>query len=130
MTLERSTWATYSFFAQDGWEETMAAELKAFERICGLAHKETGDFLVGLGKEFDAGESDEARFAKAHRSRHARAFEPQPKRRKLVGKCVSYERVVELVRPEIENGCPELWEHLKPQLEAGRRKGFFATSES
>jgi putative hydrolase of HD superfamily len=43
---------------------------------------------------------------------------------------VSYERVVERVRPEIENGCPELWKYLKPQLEAGRRKGFFATSAS
>ena len=28
---------------------------------------------------------------------------------------------------EIENGCPELWEYLKPKLEAGHRKGFFET---
>jgi hypothetical protein len=40
---------------------------------------------------------------------------------------VSYERVVERVGPEIESGCPQLWEYLKPQLEAGRRKGFIAT---
>jgi hypothetical protein len=43
---------------------------------------------------------------------------------------VSYEWVVQRVRPEIESGCPELWNYLKPQLEAGRRKGFFATSGS
>jgi putative hydrolase of HD superfamily len=43
---------------------------------------------------------------------------------------VSYERGVERVGPEIRSGCPELWEYLKPQLEAGRRKGFFATSAS
>ena len=48
-------------FAQDSWEERKAAELKALERICGLAPKETGDFLLELWKEFDAGESDEAR---------------------------------------------------------------------
>ena len=52
-------------FAQDGWEERKAAELRALERICGLAPRKTGDFLLGLWKEFDAGESHEARFAKA-----------------------------------------------------------------
>ena len=41
---------------------------------------------------------------------------------------VSYERVVRRVQPEIEGRCPELWEYLKPQLEAGRHKGFFAAS--
>jgi putative hydrolase of HD superfamily len=41
---------------------------------------------------------------------------------------VSYERVVKRVGPEIENGCPELWEYLKAELEAGRRKGFFTAS--
>lgn len=52
-------------FAQGGWEERKDAELKALERICGLAPKETSAFLVGLRKEFDAGESSESRFAKA-----------------------------------------------------------------
>jgi putative hydrolase of HD superfamily len=41
---------------------------------------------------------------------------------------VSYERVVDRVGPEIESGCPELWEYLKPQLEARCCTGFFATS--
>jgi len=41
---------------------------------------------------------------------------------------VSYERVVKRVQPEIEGGCPELWEYLKLQLEVGRHKGFSAAS--
>jgi putative hydrolase of HD superfamily len=117
-------------FAQDGWEERKAAELKALERICGLAPKEIGDFLLGLWKEFDAGESDEARFAKAIDRSMPVLLNLNKRGGSWRENSVSYERVVERVRPEIENGCPELWEYLKPKLEAGRRKGFFATSES
>lgn len=73
-------------FAQDGWEERKAAEQNALERICGLSPTKTRDFLLGLWKEFDAGESNEARFAKGYRSQHARPFEPQQKRRTLAGK--------------------------------------------
>ncbi|MGC2499464.1 MAG: HD domain-containing protein, partial [Acidobacteriaceae bacterium] len=40
-------------FAQDGWEERKAAELRAVERITGLAPDETAGFLLGLWKEFD-----------------------------------------------------------------------------
>lgn len=117
-------------FAQDGWEERKAAELKALERICGLAPKEIGDFLLGLWKEFDAGESDEARFAKAIDRSMPVLLNLNKRGGSWRENSVSYERVVERVRPEIENGCRELWEYLKPKLEAGRRKGFFATSKS
>ena len=41
---------------------------------------------------------------------------------------VRYEQVVNRMRPEIEGGCPELREYMKPQLETGRHKGFFAAS--
>lgn len=51
-------------FTQDGWEQRKAAELRAVERITGLAPEETAGFLLGLWKEFDAGETPEARFAK------------------------------------------------------------------
>jgi putative hydrolases of HD superfamily len=117
-------------FAQDGWEERKAAELKALERICGLAPKKTGDFFLGLWKEFDAGESDEARFARAIDRCMPVLLNLNKKGGSWIENGVSYERVVKRVRPEIESGCPELWEYLKPQLEAGRRKRFFATSDS
>ena len=45
-----------------------------------------------------------------------------------VENAVSYERAVKRVQPEIEGGCPEFWEYLKPPLEAVRHKGFFAAS--
>jgi putative hydrolase of HD superfamily len=117
-------------FAQDGWEERKAAERKALERICGLAPKKTGDFLFSLWQEFDAGESREARFAKAIDRSMPVLLNLKKNGGSWIENRVSYERVVNRVQPEIESGCPELWEYLKPLLEAGRRKGFFATSES
>jgi putative hydrolase of HD superfamily len=115
-------------FAQDGWEERKAAELKALEGICGMAPQKTGDLLLGLWKEFDAGESAEARFAKAIDRSMPVLLNLNRKGGSWVENGVTYERVVNRVRPEIESGCPELWEYLKPQLEAGRRRGFFAAS--
>jgi putative hydrolase of HD superfamily len=115
-------------FAQDGWEERKAAELKALERICGLAPKKTANFLLELWKEFDTGASNEARFAKAIDRSMPVLLNLNNHGGSWIENGVSYERVVERVGPEIEDGCPELWEYLKAELETGRRKGFFAAS--
>jgi putative hydrolases of HD superfamily len=115
-------------FAHEGWEERKAEELKAMERICGLTPGKPRDFLVSLWKEFDAGESDEARFAKAVDRCMPVLLNLNNNGGSWVENGVSYEQVVNRVRPDIEGGCPDLWEYLKPQLEAGRHKGFFAAS--
>jgi putative hydrolase of HD superfamily len=112
-------------FAQNGWEERKATERKALKRICGLAPEKTGDFLFGLWKEFDAGESDEARFAKAIDRSMPVLLNLNKNGGSWIENRISYERVVKRVQPEIESGCPELWEYLKSQLDAGRRKGFW-----
>lgn len=113
-------------FAETGWEERKATELKAVERIFDIAPRNTAEFLLGLWKEFDAGETPEARFAKAidrsmpvllNLSNHGGSW---------LENGVTYERVVGRVRSEIENGCPPLWNHLERQLEAARGKRFFA----
>jgi len=98
------------------------------ERICGLTPGKTRDSLVSLWKEFHAGESDEARFAKAVDRCMPVLLNLNNNGGSWVENAVSYEQVVNRVRPEIEGGCPELWEYIKPQLEAGRHKGFFAAS--
>jgi putative hydrolases of HD superfamily len=92
------------------------------ERISGLAPRKTGDFLLELWKEFDAGESDEARFAKAIDRSMPVLLNLNNRGGSWLENGVSYERVVERVRPEIENGCPELWEYLKPQLKRDATK--------
>jgi len=113
-------------FAETGWEERKAAELKAVERIFGLAPDKAAEFLLDLWKEFDAGNSAEARFAKAIDRSMPVFLNLKNRGGSWLENGVSYERVVGRVRPEIENGCPELWNYLDRQLKAGRARGFFA----
>jgi putative hydrolases of HD superfamily len=113
-------------FAQDGWEERKAAELRAVERITGLAPDKTAECLLGLWKEFEAGETPEARFAKAIDRCMPVLLNLSNGGGSWLENGVSYERVIGRVGPEVESGCPELWNYLRRQLEEARRKGYFA----
>jgi 5'-deoxynucleotidase YfbR-like HD superfamily hydrolase len=113
-------------FAESGWEERKIAECRAVERIFGIAPFETTEFLLGLWKEFDAGESTEARFAKAIDRSMPVLLNLKNGGGSWLENAVTYERVVGRVRPEIENGCPELWSYLERQLNTARAQGFFA----
>ena len=113
-------------FAETGWEERKAAELKAVERIFGLAPDKAAEFLLDLWKEFDAGNSAEARFAKAIDRSMPVLLNLKNRGGSWLENGVTYERVVGRVRPEIENGCAELWNYLDQQLKAARAQGFFA----
>jgi putative hydrolase of HD superfamily len=113
-------------FAENGWEERKAAELRAIERICGLAPGATAEYLITLWKEFDAGGSAEARFAKAIDRSMPVLLNLSNRGGSWLENGVTYERVFGRVKPEIENGCPELWSYLEEQLKAARKQGFFA----
>jgi putative hydrolase of HD superfamily len=117
-------------FAQDGWEERKVAELRAVERIFGLASSNVTEFLLALWKEFDAGETSEARFAKAIDRSMPVLLNLSNSGGSWLENGVTYERVIGRVGPEVESGCPELWNYLKRELEEGRRKGFFAAANS
>jgi len=117
-------------FARDGWEERRAAELRAVERIVGLAPHEVAGFLLSLWIEFDAGETAEARFAKAIDRSMPVLLNLQNHGGSWLENGVTYERVIGRVGPEIENGCPELWNYVQKQLEEARSKGFFAATTS
>ena len=113
-------------FAENGWEERKAAELRAVERICGLAPRATAEYLITLWKEFDAGGSAEARFAKAIDRSMPVLLNLSNRGGSWLENGVTYERVFGRVKPEIENGCPELWSYLEEQLKAAHKQGFFA----
>lgn len=115
-------------FAQDGWEERKGAEFRAVERITGLAPDETAGFLLGLWKEFDAGATPEARFAKSIDRCMPVLLNLSNEGGSWLENGVSYERVIGRVGPEVESGCPELWIYLRQQLEEARRKRYFAPS--
>lgn len=113
-------------FAKDGWEERRAAELRAVDRITGLAPQMTAEFLFGLWKEFDAGETAEARFAKAIDRSMPVLLNLNNRGGSWLENGVSYGRVIGRVGPEVEGGCPELWDYLRQRLDGARLKGYFA----
>ena len=113
-------------FAQDGWEERKAAELRAVERIFSLAPKTIAKHLLDLWKEFDAGETKDARFARAIDRCMPVLLNLSNGGGSWLENGIAYERVCTRVGPEIEAGCPELWNYMKRQLETARQKGFFA----
>jgi putative hydrolase of HD superfamily len=86
--------------------------------------------MLLLWMEFDAGETPEAQFAKAIDRSMPVLLNLSNGGGSWLENGVTYERVIGRVGPEIEAGCPELWDYMKTQLEAARRKDFFATSVS
>lgn len=117
-------------FAQDGWEERKAAELRAVERIFSFAPKATAEVLLDLWKEFDAGETAEAKFAKAIDRSMPVLLNLSNRGGSWIENGISYERVLARAGPEIENGCPELWSFVKRQLDTARKQGFFAPTQA
>jgi putative hydrolases of HD superfamily len=116
-------------FAQDGWEERKAAELRAVERIFSLAPETIAKFLLDIWKEFDAGETQDARFAKAIDRSMPVLLNLSNGGGSWLENEITYERVCARVGPEIEAGCPELWNYMKRQLETAKHKGFFAETQ-
>jgi putative hydrolase of HD superfamily len=86
------------------------------------------NWLITLWKEFDGGETSEARFANAIDRRMPVLLNLSNQGGSWLENGMTYERVVGRVGPEIENGCPELWTYVKAKLEEARRKGFFAAA--
>lgn len=112
------------FFVEGGWEERKAAELCAVERIFGLLGT-AGDNFLELWKEFEAGETADARFART-------ADRAVPVLLNLSNgggswreNAVSYETVTSRVGPQIERGCPALWTYVQARLQAARDQGYF-----
>jgi putative hydrolase of HD superfamily len=112
-------------FAEDGWEERKAAEAAAVRRIFGMLPEPTGPRMLALWEEFELGQSLEARFAHMadrampvllNLSNHGGSWRENR---------ISYERVIKRIGPEIQAGCPALWDYLATQLKQAREAGWF-----
>jgi putative hydrolase of HD superfamily len=114
-------------FAEISREEQKVPELAAVTRIFGLAPAETGARLLELWKEFEFGESVEARLARAI----DRSMPALLNLRNGGGTWreygISYERVVARIEPEIRDICPELWAVLESSLQTAKDLGHFST---
>ncbi|ADW69853.1 HD domain-containing protein [Granulicella tundricola] len=114
-------------FVEGGWAERKADELEAVKRIFALLPEATGAEFLKLWIEFEAGETAEARFAHVADRAMPVLLNLSNRGQSWRENGISYERVVKRVRPEVEAGCPELWQYLEGRLEEARAKGLFGT---
>ena len=101
--------------AQDGQAER---ELVAAEHVFGLLPEPQGEEFLALWKEFERGETSEARLSKA-----LDRFQPVIQNLNNGGGTwtdnnVTREQVLDRCGPAIERGSPELWDYAKKQIEA------------
>ncbi len=98
-------------------------ELKAAKRIFGMLPKEQTEELVALWLEFEEGETDDARFAKA-----MDRFEPMLQNASNKGGTwaefnVPYETVVDK-KKKIAKGSETVWEYARNLLDESVEKGY------
>lgn len=112
-------------FVEGGWEERKAAELRAVTRIFGLLPGGLGEPYLELWREFEKGETAEARFANAIDRAMPALLNLANEGQSWRENGISYERVVARIAPPIQQGCPALWAYLLPRLEEAKSRGWF-----
>ena len=112
-------------FVEGGWEERKAAERAAVTRIFRLLPEPVGAAFLALWQEFDHEETPEARFANAVDRAMPVLLNLANQGQSWRENGVSYERVVRRVAPQIQGGCPALWDYLAGRLEEARKSGWF-----
>ncbi len=112
-------------FVEGGWEERKAAELAGVKRIFGLLPEEQGAAFLALWLEFEDGDTAESRFAHSIDRAMPVLLNLSNEGQSWRENSVSYDRVVRRIAPEIQAGCPALWDYLEGRLEDARRMGWF-----
>lgn len=115
-------------FVEGGWEERKAAELAAVTRIFGLLPEHRGDAFLAQWQEFEHGDTPEARFARSVDRAMPVLLNLSNQGQSWRENGISYERVVRRVAPEVNAGCPALWNYLKVRLEDAQLKGWFGAA--
>jgi putative hydrolase of HD superfamily len=118
------------FFVEGGWKERKDAELEAVKRIFAFAPPETSGFLLSLWEEFEAGSTPDSRFARAMDRGMPVLLNMANGGGSWIENRVAYEQILARVGPQVEQGCPELWEYLQERLELAERDGWFAHQSS
>jgi putative hydrolase of HD superfamily len=112
-------------FVEGGWEQRKADELAAVERIVAMLPEHQSSELVSLWKEFEAGTTPEARFANAVDRAMPALLNLNNNLQSWREHRISFDRVVNRIRPQIEAGCPALWAYMEQRLNEARAKGLF-----
>ncbi|MFZ5746178.1 MAG: HD domain-containing protein [Pseudomonadota bacterium] len=112
-------------FADVDWAATKRDEYAAVERIFGLLPPASAEPMLALWREFEEGETAEARFANAVDRAMPMLLNLENEGQSWRENGISFERAVRRVEKPIREGCPALWAHLLPRLEAARDRGWF-----
>lgn len=114
-------------YVEDGWPERKAAELAAVTRIFGgLAEPQRSMFLT-LWREFEDGQSPEARFAHAVDRAMPVLLNLANDGQSWRENGITHDRVIKRVGPPIKEGCPALWAHLEERLGKALDAGWFGS---
>jgi putative hydrolase of HD superfamily len=105
--------------------ERAASELAGVRRVFGLLPVAQAAPLVALWQEFEEAKTAESRFAHSLDRAMPVFLNLSNQGQSWREHNVSYERVVTRIRPEIEAGCPALWDYLEVRLEEARGNGWF-----
>jgi putative hydrolases of HD superfamily len=112
-------------FVEGGWDQRKAAELVSVTRIFGLLPAAQCEAYLALWKEFEDAQTPESRFAHSVDRAMPVLLNLNNQGQSWRENNISYDRVVRRVAPEVQAGCPALWQYLAPQLEDARTKGYF-----
>jgi len=84
-----------------------------------------GAELLTLWKEFETGETPEAKFANSVDRAMPVLLNLNNSGQSWKENGISYERVVKRVEVQIAEGCPAMWEYLRGRLDEVRGLGMF-----
>jgi putative hydrolase of HD superfamily len=112
-------------YAEGDREERKLAELAAVTRIFGLLPEAQGAKFLALWREFEDGETPEARFAHAMDRAMPVLLNLANQGQSWKENGIRHEQVIRRVGPPIQAGCPALWAHLEAELAIARDAGWF-----
>ena len=112
-------------YAEQGAAERKLAERVAVERIFGLLPQAQAAELLALWQEFEEASTPEARFAHAIDRAMPVLLNLENAGQSWRENGIAHAQVVRRLEGPIRAGCPALWEHLLPRLDAARTAGWF-----
>jgi putative hydrolase of HD superfamily len=112
-------------YAMEGMEQRKIAEQAAVKRICAILPGELSDQFESLWQEFEAAETQEAKFAHAMDRSIPIILNLANNGQSWRENGIRYEQVIKRNGPAVQAGCPALWDYLQKELDEAQANGWF-----
>lgn len=116
-------------YAEGDWAQRKREEHAAVQRIFGLLPNEQAAHFLALWQEFDDEATAESRFANAVDRAMPVLLNLANQGQSWRENGISHARVVKRVGPQVQAGCPALWDWLQARLLDAREKGYFGAAD-